>query len=109
MNLSEYASYDALGLSDLVRSKSVKPGELVDCALHANALVHPQINAVIAMPPDWELQIHARQSDGPFLGVPFVIKDLSDEATLFNLGGQLELASPWAHRKPEVHVSRFVL
>ena len=38
MNLSEYASYDALGLSDLVRSKSVTAGELVDCALRASAL-----------------------------------------------------------------------
>jgi amidase len=76
MNLSEYASYDALGLSDLVRSKSVTPAELVDCALRANALVNPQINAVIGMVPDWELQLDAPQSGGPFFGVPFVIKDL---------------------------------
>jgi amidase len=80
VNLSEYASYDALGLSDLVRSKSVTAGELVDCALRASALVNPHINAVIAMIPDWELQLDSRQSDGPFFGVPFVIKDLMLQA-----------------------------
>jgi amidase len=48
MKLDEYTSYDALGLAKLVRSKEITPAELVDCALAANALVNPQINAVIA-------------------------------------------------------------
>ena len=80
MKLSKYASYDALGLSGLVRSKSATPRELMDCALRANTLVNPQINAAIAMVLDWELQLDARQWGGPFFGVPFVIKDLMLQA-----------------------------
>jgi amidase len=50
----------------------------------------------------------AESRDGLPIGVQFAAA-YGDEATLFNLGGQLELASPWAQRKPEVHVSHFVL
>jgi amidase len=80
MNLSEYASYDALGLSGLIKSKSVTPAELMDCALRANSLVNAEINAVIAMVPDWELQLDQRYADGSFFGVPFLIKDLMLQA-----------------------------
>jgi amidase len=76
MNLEEYASYDALGLSDLVRSKSITPAELVECALGASALVNPQLNAVIATFPDWASQIDRQYLDAAFFGVPFLVKDL---------------------------------
>jgi amidase len=80
MNLHEYASYDALGLAELVRSKSVTPRELVECALRANALVNSKVNAIIGIVPDWELQLNQCYSDAPFLGVPFLIKDLGLQA-----------------------------
>jgi len=80
MNLNEYASYDALGLAGLVRSKSVTPRELVECALRANALVNSELNAVIGTVADWELQLDQYCSDGPFFGVPFLIKDLMLQA-----------------------------
>jgi amidase len=38
------------------------------------------------------------------MGVQFVAP-FGDEATLFNLAGQLEVMSPWAQRKPGVHVA----
>jgi amidase len=47
----------------------------------------------------------AESVDGLPIGVQFAAR-YGDEATLFNLAGQLEIASPWAHRKPGVHVSR---
>jgi amidase len=80
MNLQEYASYDALGLSKLVRSKSVTPAKLVECALGASALVNPKLNAVIGPVPDWESQLDQPLSDGAFFGVPFLIKDLMVQA-----------------------------
>jgi len=76
MNLPEYATYDALGLAELVRAKSVTPEELVECALAANARLHPQINAVIATLPDWKSGIDRKLADAPFFGVPFLVKDL---------------------------------
>jgi amidase len=80
MNLSEYASHDALGLAKLVRSRSITPAELVECALSANALVNPKLNAVIATVPNWESQLDRQHSDGAFFGVPFLIKDLMLQA-----------------------------
>ena len=80
MNLKEYASYDALGLSQLVRSKSVTPAELVECALSANALINPKLNAVIGPVPDWESQLDQPHSEAAFFGVPFLIKDLMLQA-----------------------------
>jgi len=76
MKLAEYAAYDALGLAELVRAKQVTPEELVECALAANALLHPKINAVIATLPDWKAQIDPRLAGRPFFGVPFLVKDL---------------------------------
>jgi Asp-tRNA(Asn)/Glu-tRNA(Gln) amidotransferase A subunit family amidase len=44
---SEYGSYDALGLAELVRKKEVTPGELVDSAIESIEKQNPRINAVI--------------------------------------------------------------
>jgi amidase len=48
----------------------------------------------------------AESLDGLPIGVQFAAP-YGDEATLFNLAGQLEMASPWSHRQARVHVSRF--
>jgi amidase len=76
MNLAEYASYDALGLAELIRTKQVTPAELAALALSAIAKVNPALNAVIAPMPDWEARFAAQPVTGPFYGVPFLIKDL---------------------------------
>src|SRR5262245_59900871 len=73
---AEYEQYDALGLAELVRRRAVKPEELLDTALERLAAWNPHINAVV-MP----LESYARQAiaaglpDGPFRGVPYVMKD----------------------------------
>lgn len=46
----------------------------------------------------------AHTADGLPLGVQFVAR-YGDEATLFNLAGQLEQAQPWRDRRPPVHVA----
>ena len=76
MNLAEYASYDALGLAELVRTKQVTPAELAATALSAIAKINPAINAVIGSIPDWEARFAAQPTNGPFYGVPFLVKDL---------------------------------
>jgi amidase len=48
----------------------------------------------------------AESVDGLPTGVQFAAP-YGDEATLFNLAGQLEMASPWSHGQARVHVSRF--
>jgi len=73
----EYARYDALGLAQLVRREEVSPDELLDAALARTAAVNPRINAVIhLMEARARAAIAAGLPDGPFRGVPFLIKDL---------------------------------
>jgi Asp-tRNA(Asn)/Glu-tRNA(Gln) amidotransferase A subunit family amidase len=80
----EYERYDALGLADLVRRREVSSDELLDAALARMAARNPAINAVV-MP----LEDHARTAisgglpDGPFRGVPYLMKDLT--ASLANV------------------------
>ena len=46
MNLSEYVSYDATGLAELIANKQVRPDELLRCAGEAIESVNGEINAV---------------------------------------------------------------
>ena len=77
MSFAEYGRHDALGLAELVRGGQVSPVELLDEALARTALVNPKINAVIhLMESRARAAIAAGLPDGPFRGVPFLIKDL---------------------------------
>jgi len=73
----EFASLDAIGLAGLVRQKQVKAIELVEAAIERIERLNPSLNAVVT--PMFE---QARESalgklaDGPFAGVPFLLKDL---------------------------------
>ena len=77
MAFTKYESYDGLGLADLVRKGEVSPSELVEEAIERIERHNPQLNAVIYKAFD-EARITARGklSDGPFKGVPFLIKDI---------------------------------
>jgi amidase len=77
MAFREYGLYDAIGLAGLVRKKQVSAGELLDEALARTAKVDPQINAVVVKHYDYaKQQIDNGLPDGPFTGVPFLLKDL---------------------------------
>ena len=84
MRPDEYRSYDALGLADLVRSRQITAGELLDLALEQTAATDDQIAAVVYMQVDRARRaIAAGLPDGPFTGVPFLIKDLGCDAVDF--------------------------
>jgi len=77
MAFKEFGGYDAVGLADLVRKKQVSAGELLDEAIARTAKVDPQINAVVVKHYDYaKRQIDKGLPDGPFTGVPFLLKDL---------------------------------
>src|ERR1700732_916378 len=77
MAFKEYGSFDAVGLADLVRNKEVSARELLDEAIARTAKVDPQINAVVVKHYDYaERQSESVMPDGPFTGVPFLLKDL---------------------------------
>jgi len=76
MNLAEYASYDALGLADLVANKQVSPKELAQTAAAAIASINPSVNAVVETYPDRIDGLDEKTlGTGSFRGVPFLIKD----------------------------------
>jgi amidase/6-aminohexanoate-cyclic-dimer hydrolase len=78
MAFKEYGNYDAVGLADLVRTKHVSAAELLDEAIARTEKVDPQINAVVVKHYDYaRAQIDKGLPDGPFTGVPFLLKDLS--------------------------------
>jgi amidase len=77
MNLAEYASYDALGLAELVAEKQVTPKELALTAVAAREKIDGTLKAVVELYPDRiEGLDEASLGNGPFRGVPLLIKDV---------------------------------
>jgi amidase len=77
-DFKEFGDFDAIGLAELVRKGDVSPTELLDEALARLNAIDPQINAVPIRHDDFaRRQIEAGLPDGPFRGVPFLLKDLT--------------------------------
>jgi amidase len=78
--MDAFAHLDATAQAELVRRKDVKPIELVESAITRIERLNPQLNAVVT--PMYELAREVAlgaQPDGPFTGVPFLLKDLCAE------------------------------
>ena len=74
---TEYHLYDGLGLAELVRTKQVKACELVEEAVSRIEELNPGLNAVIFKMYERARELAAGDlPDGPFTGVPFLLKDL---------------------------------
>jgi len=75
--MKNYADYDGLGLAELVRNRDVTPAELLEAAIERIERHNPKLNAVVYKAYD-EARAVAKGAlpDGPFKGVPFLIKDL---------------------------------
>jgi amidase len=77
MTFSSYADYDALGLAELVAKGEVSPAELTEAAIERIERHNPALNAVVYKGYDDARKAAAGPlPDGPFKGVPFLIKDL---------------------------------
>ncbi len=78
--MDEFALLDATAQADLVRRKEIKTVELLDAAIARIERLNPTLNAVVT-----PLYDQAREAasgplpDGPFAGVPFLLKDLGVE------------------------------
>ncbi|MBM3222248.1 MAG: amidase [Candidatus Tectomicrobia bacterium] len=77
MAFREYDQYDATGLAALVRQRQVTPQELLDAAIERVEARDGTINAVVTKMYDQARgSIAAGLPNGPFEGVPFMLKDL---------------------------------
>src|SRR5207247_7323895 len=74
---AEYERYDGLGLAALVARREVTPEELLEAAIARVEARNPVVNAVTMKLYDYGRQaIAAGLPDGPFRGVPSLMKDL---------------------------------
>jgi amidase len=77
----DLAILDATAQAELVRTGEISPGELVEAAIQRIERLNPEINAVIH--PLFEKARAAAAGplpDGPFKGVPFLLKDIYGES-----------------------------
>ncbi|MFI7705074.1 amidase [Nonomuraea sp. NPDC049480] len=72
MKLHEYARYDAVGIRNLIKAGEVTADEVEAAARQALAEANAQVNGLAL--PVFEPALH-HAGDGPFAGVPFLIKD----------------------------------
>lgn len=76
-DFKEYEKLDGLGLAELVRKKKVHPLELLESAVSRIERKNPSLNAVIHKFYDKARKTASEKiPDGPFCGVPFLLKDL---------------------------------
>lgn len=77
MGFNEYRRCDGLELARLVRQGEVSPAELLELAIARTEQVNPRINAVVIKHYEAARKLAGSTiPDGPFRGVPFLLKDL---------------------------------
>lgn len=75
--ISDYGDYDGLGLAELVKKGEVAPTELVEEAISRIEKLNPELNAVVTpMYEQGRAELSRLEHEGPFAGVPFLLKDL---------------------------------
>jgi Asp-tRNA(Asn)/Glu-tRNA(Gln) amidotransferase A subunit family amidase len=76
--MKSYEDCDALDLAALVKTKAASPRELLDEALARAKSVQEALNPLSQLFPELgRASIDAGLPDGPFRGVPFLLKDVS--------------------------------
>ncbi len=76
MTFADYADYDALGLAELVRDGSVSAAEVLEAAIDRIEAHDGTLNAVVHKAYEQARADLDDLPDGPFKGVPFLVKDL---------------------------------
>jgi amidase len=81
MDIDAYDACDATALAALIAAGEVTPHEALDRALERAGTLNPALGAVVALAEDAaRAAIDAGLPEGPFRGVPFVLKDLGTAA-----------------------------
>lgn len=77
--MDEFVAYDGMGQAELVAKGEVSPLELVDAAIARIEKINPALNAVVhKLYDEGRALAQGDIPDGPFKGVPYLIKDLSE-------------------------------
>ncbi len=108
---SKLSRLDATAQAELIRLGEAKPLELVDAAIARIERYNPQLNAVITTCFD-KARDRARSAtlpDGPFRGVPFLLKDLGAHSAgdPFHLGMAFLKRAGWVEKQDTYLAQRF--
>jgi amidase/6-aminohexanoate-cyclic-dimer hydrolase len=77
MNAEEFRARDGLGLAELVRRREVSAADVLDAAIACVERDNAELNAVVCrLDAEARAAIAAGLPDGPFTGVPYLLKDL---------------------------------
>jgi amidase len=74
--IAEYSKFDGLGLAELVRKGDVSAAELAEEAIARIEKHNPALNAVVTKLYEVGRAAAKKPIDGPFKGVPFLLKDI---------------------------------
>jgi amidase len=75
--IADFHLHDGLAIAELVRRKEISPREAVTSAIHRIEVLNPRLNAVVHRMFERALdQADGDLPEGPFRGVPFLLKDL---------------------------------
>jgi amidase len=103
------AVLDATAQAELVRRGDATPRELVDAAIARIERVNPTLNAVITTRFDQARLEAAAAPNGPFRGVPFLLKDLicHSAGDPYHAGMRLLKSLRWIERDDTALAARF--
>lgn len=94
----DYEQCDATDLAKLVADGSVSPREMLDEAIRRADAIDPSLNAVVVRSDDVARnKLQGDLPDGPFTGVPFLMKDLGAEAVDYPTNSGSKLFSGTRH------------
>ncbi len=71
----DYVRYDGLGLAKLVHTGQVHPKEVLEAAIFSAEKLNPELNAIVTPLYDHAHEQVRHGLEGPFAGVPFLLKD----------------------------------
>lgn len=77
-SFKEYSSCDATALAELIARGEICASEVLEAAIDAADRINPKLNAIVHRFDDKARNALDHLPEGPFKGVPFLLKDLID-------------------------------
>ncbi len=107
-SFAEYDQFDGMGLARLVRDGEISGIELCEEAIRRAEALNPKLNAIITPLYDFAREAAGRsQSDAPFCGVPFLLKDAHHALKGFPMSSGSELLRNFVPQHDAEIVRRF--
>lgn len=108
LSYEEYSSHDGLGLAELVKKGELTPRELLNVAISRIEAADPKLNCISKKMYDFAGGVIQRGiPQGPFEGVPFLLKDLSFDIRGVESAQGSRLFKGWTAKQTSTVVERY--